>query len=189
MEGSAMKFCPNGVDHHRKAKLVNFLLINQGRLCTKDEIFDYMYGDDPDGGPEYGPHIVDVLVCRLRKKGWPIETEWGRGYIIRWQRPAPGETGARPFTLVKRPSLRRAMLDLLLSRRGHFVSREEINRSMPYLIANSADNHICHLRKAGWPIEHRKGLGWRLKFGRNGKAQKDGAHCSFLSGVISRAAA
>jgi DNA-binding response OmpR family regulator len=188
MEGSAMKYCPKGVDHHRKARLVNFLLINQGRLCTKAEIFDHMYGDDPDGGPEYGNDIIDVLVCRLRKKGWPIETEWGRGYIIRWQRPAPGETGAREFAPVKRPSLRRAMLDLFLSRRGQFISRDEIGRALPHVIACGADNHICHLRREGWPIEHRKGLGWRLKFGRDGKQPRDGAHYCFLAGVISRAA-
>ncbi|EAP89150.1 two-component response regulator [Oceanicaulis sp. HTCC2633] len=51
---------------------------------TKDQIHFELYGDRIDGGPEM--KIVDVLVCKLRKKLKPfeiaIDTEWGRGYAL-----------------------------------------------------------------------------------------------------------
>ncbi len=60
-----------------------------GRCVTKEMILDHCYGgmDEPE------QKIVDVFVCKLRKKlrdaGAPsdfIETVWGRGYLVR--RPA-----------------------------------------------------------------------------------------------------
>jgi DNA-binding response OmpR family regulator len=75
-----------------QTKLLNFLLINQGRVVTHAECLDYLYGDDPNGGPTDG-HILDQFLLKLRERGWPIENEMRRGLIIRWQRPV----GAHPF--------------------------------------------------------------------------------------------
>jgi DNA-binding response OmpR family regulator len=189
MEGSAMKYCSEGPVPFRQSKLLNCLLVNQGRVCTKEELFQYLYGDDSDGGPLEGTKIVDIFVMRLRRRGWPIETEWGRGYIIRWQRPAPGEESAARPAYVKRPSIRRAVLDLFLSRRGQFIAVAEISRLLAHISADAPSNHISHLRKTGWPVEHKRGAGYRLRFGRDGERPKEGVYYCFQASVIGKSAA
>jgi hypothetical protein len=84
------RYCNSGATPVRQIKLLNFLLVNQGKIVSKSECFDYLYSDLPDGGPDSWTENIDVFVLRLRQKGWPIETVWGRGLIIRWQRQ-PGE--------------------------------------------------------------------------------------------------
>jgi len=65
------------------------LVKSAGRLVTRAELLDEIYWRDPSGGA--GPKIIDVYVCRLRKKSpWPISAVWGRGYVIdgcRFDRP------------------------------------------------------------------------------------------------------
>lgn|GEM_PF-3674146 len=65
------------------------LVKSAGKLVTRHELLDEMYWSDPNGGA--GSKIIDVYVCRLRKKSpWPITTVWGRGYVIdgfRYERP------------------------------------------------------------------------------------------------------
>lgn len=57
------------------------LVKSSGALVTKDELLDAIYWCDPNGGAK--PKIIDVFVCKLRKKSpWPITTVWARGYII-----------------------------------------------------------------------------------------------------------
>jgi DNA-binding response OmpR family regulator len=57
------------------------LVKNSGKLVTRDALLDEIYGADSSGGA--GPKIIDVYVCKLRKKSpWPITTVWGRGYSI-----------------------------------------------------------------------------------------------------------
>ena len=57
------------------------LVKSAGRVVTRGELLDAIYWWDPSGGA--GPKIIDVYVCRLRKKSpWPISTAWGRGYRI-----------------------------------------------------------------------------------------------------------
>lgn len=57
------------------------LVKNSGKLVTRNELFDEIYGWNRSGGA--GPKIIDVYVCKLRKKSpWPIVTVWGRGFII-----------------------------------------------------------------------------------------------------------
>lgn len=60
------------------------VLVNR-ELATKDAIMAGLYGDRADD--EVLPKIVDVFVCKLRKKLMPygiaIETVWGRrGYAL-----------------------------------------------------------------------------------------------------------
>jgi DNA-binding response OmpR family regulator len=65
------------------------LVESTGKLVTKDELLDAIYWWDPNGGAK--PKIIDVFVCKLRKKSpWPITTVWARGYIIdgcQYERP------------------------------------------------------------------------------------------------------
>ena len=63
------------------ARFRQLLLWRLGRLCTHEMIFDVLWGDDPSGGPMNALNNVKVLVCRLRKRGWDIETWHGVGVI------------------------------------------------------------------------------------------------------------
>jgi DNA-binding response OmpR family regulator len=57
------------------------LVKSTGKLVTKDELLDAIYWSDPNGGAR--PKIIDVFICKLRKKSpWPITTVWARGYVI-----------------------------------------------------------------------------------------------------------
>lgn len=54
-------------------------------LCSKEQLFMALYGDRPEADePEI--KIIDVLVCKLRKKlqseNIAITTIWGHGYMI-----------------------------------------------------------------------------------------------------------
>lgn len=53
-------------------------------VCRKEGILAALYADRIDEAPE--PKIVDVFVCKLRKKvkpfGVEIETVWGQGYRL-----------------------------------------------------------------------------------------------------------
>jgi two-component system, cell cycle response regulator CtrA len=67
--------------------ILELLSLRKGTALTKVMILDHLYG-----GEMYEPElkIIDVFVCRLRKKlaqatggGHYIETIWGRGYVLR----------------------------------------------------------------------------------------------------------
>jgi DNA-binding response OmpR family regulator len=53
-------------------------------VVSKDALHRALYELDPEGGAE--PKIVDVIVCKIRKKvkplGIEIDTSWGRGYAL-----------------------------------------------------------------------------------------------------------
>ena len=63
----------------------------EGILST--DLLDYMYGDDPNGGPETGKKALAVRICQLnkvlRKKGWCIRA------------PKGGMREPTPYRLVK----------------------------------------------------------------------------------------
>ena len=71
--------------------VLELLTLRKGMVITKEALLNHLYGgmDEPE------PKIVDVFVCKLRKKlahagvRELIGTAWGRGYILR----APAETG------------------------------------------------------------------------------------------------
>jgi two-component system cell cycle response regulator CtrA len=73
--------------------ILELLLMRRGSVLSKENFLDHLYGgmDEPDA------KIIDVFVCKLRKKLQQaganniIGTVWGRGYIIRdAQAAAPG---------------------------------------------------------------------------------------------------
>jgi len=66
--------------------VLELLAMRQGKTLTKESILNHLYGgiDEPE------LKIVDVFICKLRKKlaratGGKsyIETVWGRGYVLR----------------------------------------------------------------------------------------------------------
>jgi DNA-binding winged helix-turn-helix (wHTH) protein len=66
--------------------ILELLSLRKGTTLTKEMFLNHLY----DGGYEPGLKIIDVFVCKLRKKlaqatggNHYIETVWGRGYILR----------------------------------------------------------------------------------------------------------
>ena len=65
--------------------ILELLVLRQGSVISKEGFLNHLYGgmDEPDA------KIIDVFVCKLRKKlaavgaGQVIGTVWGRGYIAR----------------------------------------------------------------------------------------------------------
>ena len=68
-----------------EARLMRALTEKPGRMVSKSALMDAMYFDRPH---EAEPKIVDVLVCKIRRKikggPWLIETVWGQGYRSRF---------------------------------------------------------------------------------------------------------
>ena len=71
--------------------MLELLSLRKGTPLSKDLFLNHLYGgmDEPD------EKIIDVFICKLRKKlaalsngNNPIETVWGRGYVLR----EPSET-------------------------------------------------------------------------------------------------
>ena len=82
--------------------ILELLMLRRGMTQTKEAFLNHLYGglDEPDA------KIIDVFVCKLRKKlsdagaGNVIGTVWGRGYVMReptaevTRMPGRGATGA-----------------------------------------------------------------------------------------------
>ncbi len=76
--------------------IIELLSLRKGSTLTKEMFLNHLYGgmDEPE------LKIIDVFVCKLRKKMGKllpeaencIETVWGRGYVLR-EPGAPSETG------------------------------------------------------------------------------------------------
>ena len=70
----------------KEYEILEFLSLRKGTTLTKEMFFNRLYG----GKSEPEPKILDVFVCKLRKKlalatggSHYFETVWGRGYVLR----------------------------------------------------------------------------------------------------------
>ncbi len=70
----------------REYQMLELMALRKGKTLTKDVFLSSLYG----GSEEPGAKIVDVFICKLRKKIAPatdgrhvIETVWGGGYVLR----------------------------------------------------------------------------------------------------------
>lgn len=65
-----------------EARVLGVLLARE--IATKDAIMAALYRDT--GRDEAEIKIVDVFICKLRKKlkplGFPVQTSWGQGYFL-----------------------------------------------------------------------------------------------------------
>ncbi|MBP1807792.1 response regulator transcription factor CtrA [Rubellimicrobium aerolatum] len=70
----------------KEYQMIELLALRKGSTVTKEMFLNYLYGgiDEPE------LKIIDVFICKLRRKlaaalghNPPIETIWGRGYMIR----------------------------------------------------------------------------------------------------------
>jgi two-component system cell cycle response regulator CtrA len=85
----------DGVSVHltgKEYKILELLSLRKGMTVTKEMLLNHLY----DGMDEPEAKIIDVFICKLRKKLADasngknyIETEWGRGYALR--EPTEGE--------------------------------------------------------------------------------------------------
>jgi two-component system, cell cycle response regulator CtrA len=71
----------------QESRLVEALLaVPIGMVCTKDQVYEAVVRSDQTADEAPAPKIVDVLVCKVRKKlavdGIAITTHWGRGYSL-----------------------------------------------------------------------------------------------------------
>lgn len=77
-DGSMVRFSPT------EAKIALCLLAAQGRQVCEDELIEFVWGDDPDGGPEDAGRMVRVFIYKvrhiLRALNIGIESGWGRGF-------------------------------------------------------------------------------------------------------------
>ena len=78
--------------------MIELLSLRKGTTLTKEMFLNHLYGgmDEPE------LKIVDVFICKLRKKLIAatdgenyIETVWGRGYVLRDPVSEPASDGAR----------------------------------------------------------------------------------------------
>ncbi|MDP0927319.1 response regulator transcription factor [Paracoccus onubensis] len=76
----------------KEYQIFELLALRKGTTLTKEMFLNHLYGgmDEPE------LKIIDVFICKLRKKlsealgyACPIETVWGRGYVMR--EPLPTE--------------------------------------------------------------------------------------------------
>jgi two-component system, cell cycle response regulator CtrA len=72
----------------KEYQMLELLALRKGMTLTKEMFLNHLYG----GMDEPGMKIVDVFMCKLRKKLLSasggkdyIETVWGRGYVLREQ--------------------------------------------------------------------------------------------------------
>lgn len=70
----------------KEYQIFELLALRKGTTLTKEMFLNHLYGgmDEPE------LKIIDVFICKLRKKlfealgyACPIETVWGRGYVLR----------------------------------------------------------------------------------------------------------
>jgi hypothetical protein len=83
-----------------KSRLLAALRHSPGAL-RRDELVEYIYGDDLDGGPLWAPTIITATVHRLRKSGHKIMSgrrgplgagPMGGGYALRDDVASPRAT-------------------------------------------------------------------------------------------------
>jgi two-component system, cell cycle response regulator CtrA len=70
----------------KEFRIIEFLALRKGAVLGKDAFLNYLYGSIVE--PE--PKIIDVFICKLRRKlvkngaeGLRVDKVWGQGYILR----------------------------------------------------------------------------------------------------------
>jgi len=91
----------------KEYQIAEILALRKGAVLSKEAILDHLYG----GLDEPNPKIIDVFVCKIRKKLQSmgvddfIETNWGRGYIVIDHRaPASVESVLPSAAIVEAPA-------------------------------------------------------------------------------------
>jgi two-component system cell cycle response regulator CtrA len=89
----------------KEYQIAEILALRKGAVLSKEAILDHLYG----GLDEPNPKIIDVFICKIRKKLQAygvedfIETNWGRGYMVIDRRPDADREALRQSTPAARP--------------------------------------------------------------------------------------
>jgi two-component system cell cycle response regulator CtrA len=84
----------------KEYQIAEILALRKGVVLSKEAILDHLYG----GLDEPNPKIIDVFICKIRKKLQAmgvedfIETNWGRGYMVIDHRHDASAEPARSLT-------------------------------------------------------------------------------------------
>lgn len=62
-----------------QSRLLNALRTAEGGFVTKAQLVELIY-PDPDTQPDTAMDCITVAAFQLRKKGFPIKCQYGRGY-------------------------------------------------------------------------------------------------------------
>ena len=65
-----------------QARVFNRLALVSGAVVSADELAQAAYVMTPDGGPVGAIRLVRITIHRLRRRGVPIKTVRGRGYVL-----------------------------------------------------------------------------------------------------------
>lgn len=68
--------------------IAKLLFDRRGLVVRKDGIHQALYALRPGDAPD--PKVIDVLVCKMRRKlrAWEIVTAWGEGYRLQERQAA-----------------------------------------------------------------------------------------------------
>lgn len=69
-------------NHRQLSGVINCLRQAAGGVVSPEAIGEWLYGDDPRGGPLFAVRGVYVAVFKLREMGFPIVNIPGRGYLF-----------------------------------------------------------------------------------------------------------
>ena len=78
-------------------RVFDMLMKRFGQMVRRTQIFDELWGLDPDGGPLCSRNLVSVYVSRIRtavatvEAPLIIESTWGQGYFIRHENQCTSE--------------------------------------------------------------------------------------------------
>lgn len=68
------------------ARIVRRLARRPGHAVSGRDLADYLYRDDPDGGPLEAQEVISQIVCRhrnaLRPYGWVLKSRAWSGYWL-----------------------------------------------------------------------------------------------------------
>ena len=86
----------------KEFRIVEFLALRKGSVLSKTAFLSHLYGgmDEPE------PKIIDVFICKLRRKlelagasGVSIDTVWGQGYVLRETEAVNQTPGSLPASI------------------------------------------------------------------------------------------
>jgi DNA-binding response OmpR family regulator len=70
----------------RQADVILRLRQAAGGVVTNAQLIDFVYGDQPDGGPESASFCIQSYICKARPKiqavGWTVTVERHIGYRL-----------------------------------------------------------------------------------------------------------
>lgn len=55
----------------QEKRILRLLINNEGRNLTTEEMVDYLYADDENGGPLTAKSVIGAVTSRIRKKLLP----------------------------------------------------------------------------------------------------------------------